>query len=275
MGELGAFVRVEALHGGGGFEAGELRGDGVVLAGVGVPGQHDEECVESAQDLRVGVGEGRRDGRPGGADRVPPISELPGNRSMTMMASASTAAFHPDLAGQMGQEQHERDDTGHRDGRSAREFLPGSQLTRLIVGYDCHPASHRAVLAAAELAPSLNASLVLVHVISLTDYPPDPELHDWEAQSEAELEAQISRARWLLADTAVRWEYLTARGDPARAIAQQAQILGALLIVVGAGRGRITSRLLHESVPMQLVRIQRRPSLLYRRPGSSGSSPAL
>lgn len=33
---------------------GELRGDGVVLAGVGVPGQLGEECVEPAQDLRVG-----------------------------------------------------------------------------------------------------------------------------------------------------------------------------------------------------------------------------
>lgn len=142
----------------------------------------------------------------------------------------------------------------------------GPWHTRLLVGYDNHPASHRAVLAAAGLAPALRASLVLVHVITLADYPPDPELRDWEARSAAELEAQLSQARWLLSDTPVDWEYRTARGDPAQAIAQQAQETDALLIVVGAGSGRITSRLWHRSVPAELARIQRRPVLVVPAP---------
>lgn len=149
---------------------------------------------------------------------------------------------------------------------SAGDPVCRSQPARLIVGYDSHPASQRAVLAAAELAPALNASLVLVHVITLADYPLDPELRDWEARSAAGLEAQVSRARWLLSDAVVRWEYRTARGDPARTIAQQAHDVDALLIVVGAARERIASRLLRWSVPAELVRIQRRPVLVVPAP---------
>jgi nucleotide-binding universal stress UspA family protein len=151
-------------------------------------------------------------------------------------------------------------------GLSGGESLWGSRPTRLVVGYDSHPASHRAVLAAAELAPALNASLVLVHVVGPADYPADPELRDWEARSAAEREALAGRARWLLSDAAVQWEYRTARGAPARVIAQRAHDLDALLIVVGAGSGRITSRMLHSSVPAELVRIQRRPVLVIPAP---------
>jgi nucleotide-binding universal stress UspA family protein len=136
----------------------------------------------------------------------------------------------------------------------------------LLVGYDQHPASHQAVLVAAELARVLGAGVVLLHVIDLADYPADPEAAGWEAASARLLLAQRREAESLLAGTGVEWDYRIAQDDPAHAIAEAAQEVDALFIVVGASGRGLAQRLWHGSVPQMLVRRQRRPVLVVPAP---------
>jgi nucleotide-binding universal stress UspA family protein len=136
----------------------------------------------------------------------------------------------------------------------------------LLVGYDQHPASHQAVLVAAELAQVLGASVLLLHVIDLDDYPADPEAASWESASAELLLAQRREAASLLAGTGVEWSYRIVQDDPAHALTQVAQELDALFIVVGASGRGLAQRLRHGSVPQMLMRRQRRPVLVVPAP---------
>jgi nucleotide-binding universal stress UspA family protein len=146
--------------------------------------------------------------------------------------------------------------------------VPAARERRwLLAGYDRHPASHEAVLVAADLTRVLGASLLLLHVIDLSDYPADPEAADRESASAGLLLAQRQAAADLLAGTGVEWGYRIAHDDPVHALAQAAYELDALFIVVGASGRGLARRLLHGSVPQTLVRCQRKPVLVVPAPG--------
>src|SRR5450432_2178918 len=113
--------------------------------------------------------------------------------------------------------------------------LPGvAPFCRVLVGFDRHPASHRAVLVAAELDRALGASLLVLHVIDLADYPVDPEAANWDSAVADTLAAERQHAERLLSGTPIPWMYRTARDDPAHALARIAHDMDALFIVVGA-----------------------------------------
>jgi nucleotide-binding universal stress UspA family protein len=140
------------------------------------------------------------------------------------------------------------------------EHLRGSN--RLLVGYDRHPASHHAVIVAADLARALGASLQVLHVVDLDDYPIDPDSADFEVAAERTVEEERRYAEVLLAQSAVEWTYETARDDPAHALAKAAHDLDVLFIVVGASGRGLAQRLLHGSVPQTLMRKQPKPVLV-------------
>jgi nucleotide-binding universal stress UspA family protein len=144
------------------------------------------------------------------------------------------------------------------------EHLSGSR--RLLVGYDRHPASHRAVIVAADLAGVLAASLLVLHVIDLEDYPIDPDAADYELTADRTVAEERKHAESLLAHTTVDWTYETARDDPAHALAKAAHDQDVLLIVVGASGRGLAQRLLHGSVPQALTHKQRKPVLVVPAP---------
>jgi nucleotide-binding universal stress UspA family protein len=141
------------------------------------------------------------------------------------------------------------------------------------VGYDQHPASHQAVLAAAALAQVIGATLLLVHVIDLADYPIDPEAATWETASADTLLAERRQAGSLLAGTSTEWSYRIVHGDPAHALAEVAHEVDALFIVVGASGRGLAQRLRHGSVPQALLRKQRKPVLVV--PAQSPRQPSV
>lgn len=149
----------------------------------------------------------------------------------------------------------------------------GQRRLQLLVGYDQHPASHQAVLVAAALAQVLGATLLLLHVIDLADYPVDPEAADWETASVDTLLAERRQAETLLAGTGIEWTYRNVRGDPTNALAQAAHEVDALFIVVGASGRGLAQRLLHSSVPQALLRKQRKPVLVV--PAQSPRQPSV
>jgi nucleotide-binding universal stress UspA family protein len=159
------------------------------------------------------------------------------------------------------------------------EYAPGPgqaacrRPPQLVVGYDQHPASHQAVLVAAALAQVLGATLLLVHVIDLADYPIDPEAANWETASADTLLAERRQAETLLAGTGIEWSYRIAQDDPAHALAEAAHEVDALFIVIGANGRGLAQRLLHSSVPQALLRMQHKPVLVVpaapRQPGIS------
>jgi nucleotide-binding universal stress UspA family protein len=142
------------------------------------------------------------------------------------------------------------------------------QAVRLLVGYDQYPASHQAVQFAAGLARVLGASLLLVHVIDLADYPIDPEAATWESASVDRLLAERRQAETLLTGSGIEWNYRIVRDDPAHALAQVAHEIDALFIVVGASGRGVAQRLLHGSVPQTLLRKQRKPVLVVPPPSA-------
>jgi nucleotide-binding universal stress UspA family protein len=144
------------------------------------------------------------------------------------------------------------------------EHLSGSN--RLLVGYDRHPASHHAVIVAADLAHALGASLLVLHVIDLEDYPIDPDAADYELAADRTVAKERQHAERLLSDATVEWTYETARDDPAHALAKLAHDYDVLMIVVGASGRGLAQRLLHGSVPQALARKQRKPVLVVPAP---------
>jgi nucleotide-binding universal stress UspA family protein len=132
----------------------------------------------------------------------------------------------------------------------------------LLVGYDQHPASHRAVVVAAALADALGATLLVLHVVDIEDYPIDPDSAEWEAEADRTIQRERLDAEQLLAGSTVEWTYETARGDPVPALATAAHEHDVMFIVVGASGRGLAQRLLHGSVPQSLVRKQRKPVLV-------------
>ncbi|HTW21113.1 MAG TPA: universal stress protein [Mycobacteriales bacterium] len=137
---------------------------------------------------------------------------------------------------------------------------------RLLVGYDRHPASHRALVVAAALATALDATLVILHVVDLEDYPVDPDSEEWETAAKRTIDQERQEAAQLLASSRVQWAFETARDEPVHALARAAHDHDALFIVVGASGRGLAQRLLHGSVPQALLRKQRKPVLVVPSP---------
>ncbi len=133
---------------------------------------------------------------------------------------------------------------------------------RVLVGFDRHPASHRALQVAIDLAATIRAKLFILHVIDLQDYPIDPDSADWESSAEQTIAQERREAEAMLSGCSVDWFYDTARDEPAHALAKAAHDLDALFIIVGASRRGLGARLLHGSVPEALMRKQRKPVLV-------------
>jgi nucleotide-binding universal stress UspA family protein len=134
------------------------------------------------------------------------------------------------------------------------------------VGHCRDAASHAALEVAADLAVRLHAELHVVHCIDLSDYPIDPDAHDWEAQAQATLAEEQRQVRQALVEHPGRWTYHAAHGHPVALLAQIAEEHDALFIVVGnhgEGFSPALRRLMHgRSVSHGLIGRKRRPVLV-------------
>lgn len=139
----------------------------------------------------------------------------------------------------------------------------------LVVGYGVDAGDDHVLAAAADLARRLRARLHVVHVVTLDDYPVDPDASDWEERAAQQLALRHDRVLRALAGRGVDWAYETRRGDPAGELSRAAGAQDALLIVVGTrgeGLRTVISRLLAPSVSHAVIHQQRRPVLVVPLP---------
>ncbi|MFC4605407.1 universal stress protein [Rhodococcus kronopolitis] len=137
--------------------------------------------------------------------------------------------------------------------------------TRLVVGYDRHPASHSALTYAAALTERLDAHLHVVHVVDVEDMPVDPDSPDWEQRVADVVAREHTEAGAALAAISGRWTYHLQHGNPADLLSSVADEYDASMILIGAPRHGLMSRmerLLGESVSAHLVQHGRRPVVL-------------
>jgi nucleotide-binding universal stress UspA family protein len=142
-------------------------------------------------------------------------------------------------------------------------------VATIVVGYSPDPGSEHALVVATGLARPLRARLHVVHVVTLDDYPIDPDADDWEEQARQELAQQCDHVARRLANRGVDWDYETRRGDPADELCRAADEHAALLIVVGTrGEGLrvVIPRLLEPSVSHAVIHHQHRPVLIVPPP---------
>jgi nucleotide-binding universal stress UspA family protein len=144
--------------------------------------------------------------------------------------------------------------------------------TTLLVGYSPGSGGDHALTVAADLALRLGARVHVVHVITLEDYPIDPDAADWEEQARHHLARQRDTVTRVLADRGLAGDYETRRGDPADELCRAADEQDALLIVVGTrGEGLrvVVPRLLEPSVSHTVIRHQHRPVLVVPPPATA------
>jgi len=145
----------------------------------------------------------------------------------------------------------------------------------LIVGYDEHPASQAALTFAARLGSQFDAELNIIHVVTLDDYPIDPDGADWEVDSERELSAERAEARRILeAHGATTWTYDVVRGEPVRLLVEACERHDAAMIIVGKpeqGLGAMLGHLVSGSISRGILHRSRRPVVVvpenHDRPG--------
>jgi nucleotide-binding universal stress UspA family protein len=145
------------------------------------------------------------------------------------------------------------------------DVSPARAPTELVVGWDRQPASAAALRFAVGLAQRLDAHLHVVHIADIDDLPVDPDAWDWEQQFRDSLEAQAVGARALLDELGANWTFHAAHGRPPDVLADLAEEVDAVMIVVGAPRGRMHSfidTIAGQSVSYQLTHKQGRPVLL-------------
>jgi nucleotide-binding universal stress UspA family protein len=148
---------------------------------------------------------------------------------------------------------------------------PPRAAAELIVGWDRQPASVAALRFAVDLAERLNAHLHVVHIADFDDLPVDPDAWDWEQQFHEHLKAHANSARTLLDKLHANWTYHTAHGRPPDVIADLADEVDAVMIVLGSPRGGIHSfidTIAGQSVSHQLTRRHGRAVLLVPEPAS-------
>lgn len=152
-------------------------------------------------------------------------------------------------------------------------------LNSLVLGHDRQPESRDALDVALDLAERLRAFLHIVHVVSLDDYPIDPDRADWEVYARERLAEEQAMVTAALRDHATGWTYYVGRGDPALRLNQVAKEHDALMVIVGSrGEGVRASlgRLIEPAVSHRLIQEARFPVLVVRHPHKpSGHSPVL
>jgi nucleotide-binding universal stress UspA family protein len=151
-----------------------------------------------------------------------------------------------------------------------------SPTCHLVVGFDRHPSSHRALRFAIDLAP-LAAYLHVAHIIDLDDFPIDPDSADWEQRFAATVDEERTEACDLLAVLPGNWTYYAHGGNPAHVLASLADAHDALMIIIGTARGGLMSavdRVLGESVSSHLIRHTHRPVVLVPDDTSTPHAPA-
>jgi nucleotide-binding universal stress UspA family protein len=121
-------------------------------------------------------------------------------------------------------------------------------MSTIVVGYDQTPGSQRALERAATLSKALGAKLVVTSVAPLmvsigrSGGPVDPT--DTPEMHARELEA----ARSYLEGQGITADYRSAVGEPADAIVELADQVGAEMIVVGTREPNLIQRLTGQSV---------------------------
>ena len=156
----------------------------------------------------------------------------------------------------------------------------GESTTRtsaeLVVGWDREPASDAALRYAVKLARHLEAHLHVVHIADVADLPIDPDAWDYEQQFQASVEAHAVAARKLLDELGANWTYHAMHGRPPDVLAELAEQVDAVMIVLGAPRGGVHSFIdtfAGQSVAHQLTRKHARAVLLV--PDSSSEQTSL
>lgn len=139
----------------------------------------------------------------------------------------------------------------------------------LVVGFDLNLSSEAALRAATDLAARLGADLHVVHAIDLSDYPVDPDSASWEQDAAAAVAQERQLAAQTLEQFTGRWTYRAAHGEPAQLLAEVADEVDAVMVVVGArreGASAAISHLLNRSVSKGLLEQGGRPVLVVPRP---------
>jgi nucleotide-binding universal stress UspA family protein len=148
----------------------------------------------------------------------------------------------------------------------------GGASAEMVVGWDRQPASAAALRFAVDLAQRLSAHLHVVHIADFDDLPVDPDAWDWEQQFHDSLEAHAVGARALLNELGANWTYHAMHGRPPDVLADLAEEVDAVMIVLGAPRGGMHSFIdtfAGQSVSYQLSRKHGRAVLLVPDPSSA------
>lgn len=140
----------------------------------------------------------------------------------------------------------------------------------LVVGHDGHATSDHALAVAADLAGRLGARLEVVHSSTLAEFGIDPDIDDFEDEVVVAAAGARRHIEHALAGVATPWDYRHSVGDPARALAEVAEELDALAIVVGASHRHLLHHALGGgSVTGHLLDGQHRPVLVVPVPDAS------
>ncbi|MFE5077571.1 universal stress protein [Streptomyces halstedii] len=124
----------------------------------------------------------------------------------------------------------------------------------LVVAFESSPYSDAALDFAVELAEQSGATLHIVHVQSLADYPIDPDIAGSEAEAEtirsslAHVRAEVERA---LGSFSGKWTYSNEKGNIVDRVNEIADRYNALAIIIGSstsGIGGVFHRALKGSV---------------------------
>lgn len=118
-------------------------------------------------------------------------------------------------------------------------------------------------------AQRLAAHLHVVHIADFDDLPVDSDACDWEQQFRESLEAHAVRARAILDELGANWTYHAVHGRPPDVLADLADEVDAVMIVLGAPRGGVHSfidTVAGQSVSHQLTRNHSRAVLLVPEP---------
>lgn len=103
----------------------------------------------------------------------------------------------------------------------------------IVVGFDDHEASRKALLQAVQLCTALKVHLHVVHVIGMQDTPIDPDTADWEDEFAARLQQLQDHAQQLITLSADDWTYHAVHGNAWQRLLALSEEVDAGMIVVG------------------------------------------
>ena len=152
------------------------------------------------------------------------------------------------------------------------DVAPRPVSAQLVMGWNGRLASSAALRFAVALAQRLDAHVHVVHIADVDDLPVDPDGSDWEQQFRETVEAHAVGARAILDELGPRWTYHSVHGRPSDVLADLAEELDALMIIVGAPRGGVHSFIdtfAGQSVSHQLTTKHGRPVLLVPEPATA------